>query len=170
MLREIRCLGVILGVAASLLLAYLLTAFVFLVIDAYLYDTFIAEGTGVTAREDAFYSWLSNLSHLSALILAFFLSSVLVGRIVLASPELNGAMSAATATLIGFVLLVGPVVRWIWEPISNPGEAYTRSDNLNTLVFLALVFCVLLPFITLAGCLGGWLGGRLRNKGTTRVE
>ena len=135
MLGKVSWWVIILGVAVSLLLVYLLNTFVFLVIDSHLYDTYIAEGIGVTAREDALYNWLSNLSHLSALILAFFLSSILVGRTISAFPELNGAVSAATAAVLGLVWLVGPVVRWIWEPINDPGEAYTRSDNLNTVIF-----------------------------------
>ena len=53
---------------------------------------------------------------------------------------------------------------WIWEPISNPGEDYTRSENLGNLLELSVVFCVVSPFAALAGFLSGRSGGRLRTK------
>jgi hypothetical protein len=51
----------------------------------------------------------------------------------------------------------------MWEPISNPGEVYTVSDNVGTLLTLIAMFCAVLPFVVLAGFLGARLGGRLRN-------
>jgi hypothetical protein len=97
-------------------------------------------------------------------LLAFFLGGLLVGGVVTAFPGLNGAVSSAIAALGGFAWYTGPLVPWIWETISNPGAVYTRSENLNNLLELSVVFCVALPFAVLAGYLGGKLGGRLRNR------
>ncbi len=90
----------------------------------------------------------------------------MVGGVVSAFPGLNGGVSAAVTMLGGFAWFVGPVmlsvVPWIWEPISNPGEAYTRADTLDQLLEVSVVFCVVFLFVVLAGYVGGKLGGRLR--------
>ena len=58
---------------------------------------------------------------------------------------------------------VAALVPSIWEPINNPGEIYTVSDNLGNLLTLTAMFCAVLPFVVLAGYLGAKLGGCLRN-------
>ncbi len=67
---------------------------------------------------------------------------------------MNGAVSAALTALGGFAWFLGSVVRWIWEPISNPGEVYTRSENLGDLLALSAIFCAVLPFVALVRYLG----------------
>jgi hypothetical protein len=161
-LRQLRWVGVFLGAAVTTPLTLGLTLFVFSVVDSRLYRAFIAEGAGTTAREQALFDGLSGASHLAAVLLAPFLGGLLVGRVIAASPGTNAAVGAAVAAVGVFAWFVGPVVPWIWEPISNPGEAYTRSDNVNNLIVVSAVFCGIVPFIILAGYLGGRLGGRLR--------
>ena len=155
------------GVTVMTPLALGLTLFVFSVVDSRLYRAFIAEGPGTTAREQALFDALSGASHLVAALLASFLGGLLVGRVIAASPGTNGAVGAAVAGVSVFAWFVGPLVSWIWEPISNPGESYTRSDNVGTLLVVSVVFCGILPFIVLAGYLGGKLGGRLRASRVT---
>ena len=167
MLRRIRWVGLVVGIAAMFLFTLLLNYSVFVMIHPYLYDTYIAEGAGVTAREDALFNALTGLSNLIATLLAFLLGGLVVGVLASAFAGLNGALSAAVAAFGGFALLVGPIVPWIWEPISNPGEVYTRADNLNNLLELSVIFCAVLPFVVLAGYVGGRLGARLRNRATS---
>lgn len=163
-MRRIRWVGVLLGVAVMTPLALGLTLFVFSVIDSRLYRAFIAEGAGTTAREQALFDGLSGASHLAAGLLAPFLGGLLGGRVTAASPGTNAATGAAVAAFGIFAWFVGPLVPWIWEPISNPGEAYTRSDNVNNLLVVSVVFCGILPFVVLAGYLGGELNARLRDR------
>lgn len=168
MLRGIRWVGVVLGVAAMTPLALGFNGFVFSVIDSRLYRAFIAEGAGVTARENALFTALSGVSHLVAVLLASFLGGLLVGRLIAAFPGTNAAIAALVAAVGVFAWFVWPLVPWIWEPISNPAEVYTRSDNVNTLFEASVVFCVILPFIVLAGYLGGKWGGHLHERPAAR--
>ncbi len=64
---------------------------------------------------------------------------------------------------------VGPVVRWIWEPISNPGEHYSRSENLNDVLVLSAIFCATLPLVVLASYLNAEAGERQRDRVVTRT-
>ena len=61
------------------------------------------------------------------------------------------------------------MVRWIWEPISNPGEVYTRSENLGDLLMLSAIFCAVIPLVALASYLGAEAGERLRDRVVTRT-
>lgn len=63
-------------------------------VDSRLYEAFIAEGAGTTAREQALFDALSGASHLAAVLLAFFLGGLLAGRIAPSFPGSNGAASA----------------------------------------------------------------------------
>ena len=163
-MRRIRWAGVIVGAAATALISFLLALFVSSVIVARLYRAFIAEGAGMTAREDALFNILSGVSHLVAVLLAFFLGGLVAGGVAAAFPGLNGAVGAAVVALGSFAWFVAPLVPWIWEPISNPGEVYTRFENLGNLLRVSLAHCAVLPFVVLAGYAGGKLGGRLRNR------
>lgn len=153
-----------LGVAVMAPLTLGFTLLVFSVIDSRLYRAFIAEGAGTTAREQALFDGLSGASHLIAVLLAPFLGGLLVGRVVDAFAGTTAAISAAVAAVGLFAWFFGPLVPWIWEPISNLGEAYTRSDNIDNLIIVSVVFCAILPFVMLAGYLGGKLGSRLRER------
>lgn len=163
-LGRIRWTGTLAGIAAGAPLALLFTFFVFSAVDSRLYRIFIAEGTGTTAREQALFDALSAASHLVAALPAFFLGGLLAGRIAAAFPGSNGATSAGVGAAAIFACVVGPLVPWIWEPISNPGEVYTRAENLNNLMVFGVGFCVVLPFVVLSGYLGGLLGGRIRGR------
>ena len=149
------------GVAATLLFACLLALFTFSVIDPYLERVILGEGPGVNATEDALLNTFSAGSLLSALLLAFFLGAIPVGWLADAFAGLNGALSAALTAFGGFVLYVGPILPWIWEPISNRSEAWMRYENLYVLLGATAAFCLALPFVALAGYLGGKLGRRL---------
>lgn len=96
-----------------------------------------------------------------------------MGMLVSAFSGLNGALSAAVTALGGFAFWVGPVIppviTWIWETISNPGEVYTRADTLSKLVELSAVFCAVLPLFVLAGYVGGKVGALLRRSISTAV-
>ena len=73
-------------------------------------------------------------------------------------------MLAATG---GFVLLFHSLMVWIFVVPDGAAEAYPRNDNLGTLEVLLTGFAFVLPFIVLAGYLGGRLGSRLQNRSTT---
>lgn len=163
-MERIRWTGTAAGIAAAVPLALLFTFLVFSAVDLRLYEVLIAEGSGTTAREQALFDALSGASHLAAVLLAFFLGGLLAGRIVPSFSGLNGAVSAGLGAAAIFAYVVGPSVPWIWEPISNPGEVYTRAENLNSLMVFGVVFCVVLPFIVISGYLGGLLGGRIRGR------
>lgn len=162
MFRGIGWVRVLASGAATVALALGLNLFVFAVVDSLLYDTFIAEGAGTTAREQALFDGLSGASHLAAVLLAPFLGGLVVGRVIAASPGTDAAVGATVAAVGVFAVVAGPLVPWIWEPISNPGEAYTRSENVGNLIVVSVVFCGVLPFIALTGFFGGRLGRRLR--------
>ncbi len=160
-MSRIRWVRVGVGAVATMLLTYLLTRFVvYSVIFPYLHRTYIAEGPGVNAREDALFNTFSTGSLLIALLLAFFIGGLLVGGLVAASPGLNGAVSAATAAVGCFAWYAGPLVPGIWEPISHPGEVYTRAENISNLLVLSVLFCAVSPFAVLMSYLGGRLGSR----------
>lgn len=165
---RIRWVAMVAGVAVAGPLAFVFTILVFSVVDSRLYNAFIAEGAGTTAREQTLYNVFSGASHLVAVLLAFLLGGLLTGRIASAFPGSNGAMSAGLGAAAVVAYVAGPLIPWIWEPISNPGEAYTRSDNLNSLLELGVLFCVALPLVLLSGYLGGLLGGRMRGRPATR--
>ncbi len=84
-------------------------------------------------------------------------------------PGFNGMVSAALTAFGGFAWFVGPVVRWIWEPITNPGELYSRSENLNDVLVLSAIFCATLPLVVLASYLNAEAGERQRDRVVTRT-
>lgn len=98
-----------------------------------------------------------------SLLLTFFLGGLVAGGVTSASPGPNGAAGAALLASGSFIWFVAPLVPSMWEPVSNPGEAFTISDNLGNLLVLTIMFCAVLPFVVLAGYLGARLGGRLRH-------
>ena len=129
---RIRWTGTVAGIAAAVPLAFLFTFLVFSAVDSRLYKVFIAEGAGTTAREQALFNALSGASHLVVVLLAFFLGGLLAGRIASSFPGSNGAASAGLGAAAIFAYVVVPLVPWIWEPISNGGEVYTRAPKTST--------------------------------------
>jgi predicted permease len=96
------------------------------------------------------------------LLLACFAGGLAAGRLVPDSPGANGALGPTLGFLGGFVWFVWSLVPWVFVKPSNPGEVFTRSDNVGTLIFLTAAFCTALPFVALGGFFGGRLGGRPR--------
>jgi hypothetical protein len=78
-------------------------------------------------------------------------------------------VSAALTAFGGFAWFVGPVVPWIWEPINNPGEPYSRSENLDDVLVLGAIFCAALPLVVLASYLNAKAGERQRDRVVTRT-
>ena len=103
---------------------------------------------------------------LGAFLLAFILGSFVAGLLVSPSPGLGGAISALLAATGGFVWYTFDLMVWIFVVPDGAAEAYTRNDNLGTLEVLLTGFAFVLPFIVLAGYLGGRLGSRLQNRAT----
>jgi hypothetical protein len=100
-------------------------------------------------------------------LIAFFLDGLLVGLVIAVYAGTNAAISAVLVAVGVFAWFLGPLVPWIWEPISNPGEVYTRSEYIGNLIEASVGFFLVFPFIALAGYFGGKLGARLRNRFTT---
>jgi hypothetical protein len=94
--------------------------------------------------------------------LAFFLGGLPVGVMARSYHGLNGVLSSTFVVVVGFVWLLATFLPGLLNPISNPGEVYTRSENLQMLLIYATAFGAVSPFGLLAGYLGGRLGGRLR--------
>lgn len=165
---RIRWVVIFVGFIAILLLASLLMASVGSVGSSYLYDTFAVERPGgavsFTGRAWDVYMFSSTLVFLSCLLAAFFLGSVVVGRMVLAFPGLNGAVSGAAVMAAAWVWLLGGAIPFLLRPINDPGDVYTRAENLQMFLLWMVVLCVISPLGILAGYLGGRLGGRLRRR------
>ncbi len=162
-MRRIRLMGIIVGAAATCAVFWL----VFRVLGLPLFPVLYPEGVGLPTGL-AWYAHVvrATLPPLASWLLVFFVGGLVAGGVVSAFPGLNGAASAAVTMLGGFAFFVGPVmlsvVPRIWEPISNPGEAYTRADTLSKLLEVSVVFGVVFLFVVLAGYAGGKLGSRLR--------
>jgi hypothetical protein len=120
------------------------------------------EGAVPTGFEWYRFVILGALRVLLSLFGIFFLGSILTGAVVSAFPGLNGVLSAAATHLGTFVWYAGGLVPWLFVTPSNPGEAYTRDENVGTLLVVAVAFCAVFPIVVLAGYLGGRLGWRLR--------
>jgi hypothetical protein len=106
----------------------------------------------------------ATLPPLASWLAAFAVGGLVVGVAAHAFSGLNGALSAAVTALGGFAWWVWGLIPWVFLTPSNPGQAYTRAENVGDLIFFIVVFCVLFPFVVLAGCIGGRLGGRLRSR------
>ena len=159
-MRRVRLVSIIVGVVATCAVFWLL----FLVVGLPLFPNLYPEGAIPTGFAWYVHVVRATLPPLGSLLLTFFLGGLASGGMASSSPGLNGASSVAVAAFGGFAWFVGPLVPWIWEPISNPGEVFTRSENVGNLIVLSVVFCAVLPFVILAGYLGGRLGGRLRTR------
>jgi hypothetical protein len=69
------------------------------------------------------------------------------------------------AQLGTFLWYAGALVPWVFVTPGDPGEAYTRSENVGNLLVVAMAFGAVFPIVVLAGYLGGRLGGRLLRGG-----
>lgn len=165
MLRRIRLIAVIPGALITLALLWPFLAFTGLVLDplfAELTGTAPVNGvTSVTMREERLDGILSGFSFVSALLLASFIGGLLTGGLASSFSGFNGATSAAMIPAGAFARLMIVMIPSIFEPINNPGDVYTRSENLGNMAAMSVAFCVLLPILILAGYLGGGIGDRL---------
>jgi hypothetical protein len=158
-LRRLRLVGIFAGIVATSAAFWLL----FLVVGLPLFPNLYPEGVIPTGFAWYVHAALATIPPLLSLLLTFFHGGLVAGGVTSASPGLNGMAGAALMAFGGFIWFVAPLVPSMWEPISNPGEVYTVSDNVGTLLTLTAMFCAVLPFLVLAGYLGARLGGRLRN-------
>jgi hypothetical protein len=163
MLRNVGVKGVAVGVAVTKLLVLLLETIVLPPINRYLYDLFAVERAGgaVSFTEGAWdgYVALSTALVLRALPVSFLLGGVSVGVMARSHPGVNGLASAAVVVAIGFAWLLATALPGLMNPISNPGEVYARSENLQMLFLWGAAFCIVSPLALLAGYLGGMVGG-----------
>lgn len=171
-LRRIRCWNVMLGIWATILFAVLLTAFVASPINSHLYGVFQVERPGgagsFTGRAWDTYVLFSTSLQVFAMLLALFLGGIVVGGSGSSSPGLNGATTAALLVAIVLACLLGSALVSLLDPVDNPGEVYTQAENLQMSLVFVTASCVILPFATLVGYIGGTLGGRLRGTVANR--
>ena len=156
-MRRLRLPSVIAGATITVLLLFLI-----LVFGARFFPNPAPEGVLLVGPAHQLRVAASVLVPLACLLLACFAGSFVAGRLTPDSPGVNGALETALGCLGGFVWFVWGLVPWVFVKPSNPGEVFTRSDNVGILFFLTTVFCAVLPLIALAGFFGGRLGGRSR--------
>jgi hypothetical protein len=161
--RGFRPLGVIVGVVATFSLVMGLGLYLGLLIPPS-----FPEGAIPTGFEWYRFVILGALRVLLSLFAIFFVGSAVAGAVVSAYPGLNGVVSSAATHVGTFLWYAGGLIPWIFVTPSNPGEAYTRDENVGTLLVVAVAFCAVVPIVVLAGYLGGRLGGRLRTRVATR--
>lgn len=132
-------------------------------INLYLYDLFAVERAGGAASFTGgawnTYMVLSTSLMLGALPVSFLLGGVSAGVVARSQPGISGLISAVAVVALGFAWLLATALPGLMDPISNPGEVYTRSENLQMLFLWGTAFCGVSPFALLAGYLGGRLGG-----------
>jgi uncharacterized membrane protein len=164
-MSHIRWIGVILGSVATVVLALALLAFVSLVLEPFvssLTGTVPVDGvTSTTVAEERIRGLLMGVSVISALLLAFLVGGLVVGRFATSHAGLNGAVMGVVILAIPFVWLLGSIVIVLLNPAGSPGEVITRSESLRMLVAAFVVYSVFFPIIVLAGFLGGRVGRRL---------
>ena len=64
--------------------------------------------------------------------------------------------------VLSFLAVVGMI--WAQQPISDPNQEYTRSENLGNLFAVGSMFAMISPVAILAGYLGGRFGQPLRRR------
>ncbi len=159
MLGRFRPLGVIVGIVATFSLVVGMGLFLGLLIPPS-----FPEGGVPTGFERYRFIILGALRVLLSLFAIFFLGSVVTGAVVSAHPGLHEVISSLSTQMGTFLWYAGGLIPWIFVTPSNPGEAYTRDENVGTLLVVAVAFCVVVPIVALAGYLGGRFGGRLRGR------
>lgn len=154
-----RLVGVVAGIVATSVAFWLL----FFVVGLPLFQNLYPEGMIPTGFAWYAHVVLATISPLISLLLTFFLGGLAAGGVTSASPGPNGVAGAALTAFGGFTWFVAPLVPSMWEPISNPGEVYTVSENLGKFLTLTIMFCAVFPFVVLVGYLGARVGSHLRN-------
>lgn len=158
-MRRLRLVGVVAGIVAT----YVANRLLSLIVRVPFFPNLYPEGVIPTGFAWYVHVASATIPSLMVLFSTFFLGGMASGGVASASPGTNGAVGAALIAFGVFIWTVAPLVPSMWEPISNPGEVYTVSENLGNLLTLTIMFCAVLPLVVLAGYLGARLGGRLRN-------
>jgi hypothetical protein len=156
-MRRLRLPSVIAGAKLTVLLLILV-----LIFGSRYFPNPAPEGVLLVGPAHQLRVLASVLVPLACALLACFAGGMVAGRLAPDSPGLNGASGTALGFLGGFVWFVWGLVPSVFVRPSNPGEVFTRSDNVGTLIFLTAVFCAVLPLVALGGFFGGRLGGRAR--------
>ena len=156
-MRRLGLVGVVAGVVATSVVFWLL----FFIVGLPLFPNLYPEGVIPTGFAWYIHVVVATIPPLVSLLLTFFLGGLAAGGVASASPGPNGAVSAALTAFGGFTWFVAPLVPSMWEPISNPGEVYTVSENLGNLLTLTTMFCAVLPLVVLAGYVGACVMGRV---------
>lgn len=159
-MRHPRLVSVTVGAAITLLLLFLI-----LVFGSRFFPNPMPEGVLLAGPAHWLRVAASALVPLACLLFAGFVGGLVAGKFVRDSPGFNGALGTALGFFGGFLWFTWGLVPWVFVKPSNPGEVFTRSDNVGTLIFLTTVFCAVLPLVALGGFFGGRLGGRPR-RGT----
>jgi hypothetical protein len=174
MLRNVGIAGVAVGVAVTVLLVLLLETIVIPPINSYLYDLFAVERAGgaVSFTGGAWnrYMALSTALMLGALPVSFLLGGVSAGVAARSRPGVSGLLSAMVVVALGFAWLLATALPGVVGRTDNPGEVYTRSENLQMLLLWGAAFCAVSPLALLAGYLGGRAGGRRSRRALTNMH
>jgi hypothetical protein len=160
----LRFVGVVAGIVATCVAFWLL----FFVIRLPLFPNLYPEGVIPTGFAWYVHVVRATIPSVLSLLLTFFLGGLAAGVAGPAFSGRNGALGAAITAIGAFAWFVAPLVPSMWEPMSDHVEVYVLNEGLGTLIALTIMFCVVLPFIILAGYLGARFGGRLRNWLHTR--
>jgi hypothetical protein len=158
-MRRLRLPSVIAGATITVLLLFLI-----LVFGSRFFPNPAPEGVLLVGPAHQLRVAASVLVPLACLLLACLAGGFVAGRLAPDSPGVNGAVGTALGCLGGFVWFVWGLVPSVFVRPSNPGEVFTRSDNVGTLIFLTGAFCIAMPFVALGGFFGGRLGGRPRRR------
>jgi len=173
-LRNVGVRGVAVGTAVTVLLTLLLETIVLPPVNLYLYDLFAVERGGgavsFSGRAWNTYTVLSTALMLRALPVSFLLGGVSAGVTARSHPGVNGLASAMVVVALGFAWLLATALPVLIDPISNPGEVYTKSENLQMLFLWGTAFCIVSPLALLVGYLGGRVGGRRSGHAPTSIH
>ena len=174
MLRNVGVKGVAVGVAVTTLLVLLFETIVLPPINRYIYDLFAVERAGgvVSFTGGAWNSYmaLSTALMLGALPVSFLLGGMSAGLAARSRPGASGLASALVVVALGFGWLLVTALPVLADPISNPGELYTRAENLQMLFLWGTAFCAVSPFALIAGYLGGRVGGHGSGRALTNLH
>jgi hypothetical protein len=154
-MRRSRLVSIIVGAATTLLFLFLV-----LVFGSRFFPNPMPEGVLLAGPAHYLRVATSVLVSLTCVVSVCFIGGYVAGWLSSGSPGINGALCTGLAFFGGFAWFIWSLVPWVFVEPSNPGEVFTRSDNVGALMFLSTAFCVALPFVALAGLLGGRLGER----------
>lgn len=157
--------GVLAGLAATALAFWLLFFVGGPAIFPYLYPE---DATPVGAASYA-RMVLAALLLLASLLATFFLGGLAAGAVTPIFPGRNGALGAFLSASGGFAWFAWPLLPLLREPAGAHAEVYVLNEGLGTLVAAGTAFCALLPFVVMAGYLGGRTGDGLRHGSRRRM-